>query len=363
MSLPVQFTKVPTGILEKACNDFKSSGNVLSVFLTIARNILQFPEGRKELKKELSLRYIGEQLNMKYQNVWKAVRRLVKKGYIRIVELGKDGIGSIIELVIPEETVVNTGKEEALIEAITPPENAVIKDITTSEKEVIKDITKNKNNISKNNTNKEPVLVCSSTENIIEDTIKSPINPIETKLQVKTSSITVKDCNDFIGPVDTQIKGISEKFFNMGIQALKERNITEINTAIEEIINEMSLRDKVKYPENYFLKLCREKNNWQNIIKKTAEDKETREEMKNRLKQETTDRKREEEERIAIIEENLQYDEIAEELKEKYPAEFRAAFKEVEMELRKKKIFDCLPSFIKNQYAIEVFRVMYPERI
>jgi len=171
MSLPVQFTGIPTRVLTQACCDLKNSGNTLSVFLTIVRNILQFPEGRKELKKELSLRYIGEQLNMHFANVHKAIKKLVRKGYIRVIELGTDGIGSIIELIIPDEnrkaleTVETTGKEKAVVKDTTP----VVKDTTPFEKAVVKSTTKD-NNPPYLRTNEEPLLpapvVCSQKSKI-----------------------------------------------------------------------------------------------------------------------------------------------------------------------------------------------------
>ena len=374
-----QFSPVPQSIKDKMSFVFK--GNKFIVLDRIANEVFLFPENRDTLTKRLSLRFIAQKHNMDFSNVRKIIRSLAKMGVIEVLEKGRRKLGSLIRICIDkiEELylkakglleVNDTTKETSApveatgqlqVEDTTKKEGLGVNHTTISGNSGVEDTTKQKLSLKTNKTNNQEQFVSSSTENTIKNTIK----PQEIKLENKNLSPAVKVDNNFIGPAEmsTIVKGISKKVLPMGIQELKNRGITEINIALQEIENEMVLRGKIKYPENYFISLCQKKNNWQNIVKKTETDKETRQEMKERQKQEIKDREKEEEERIAIIEENLQYNEIAKDLQEKFPAEFKAAFKEVEMELRKKKIFDCIPSFVKNQYAIEVFKVMFSERI
>jgi len=331
----------------------KLTGNEYKAMDTILDIVTTFPEGRESFQKELSSSYIAQNLNLCESSILKAISGLIRKGFLEVVSQAKRGVGRILKIIFPEKR----------FPAKTAYHNSddMQKQHAISEGKQETSLLKNKQQEPPSN----PSVVSSFKENTTENISKASSRPQKAELEDKNPSSAVKNCNNFIDPaeVNTIVKGISDKILTMGIQELKNRGITEINIAFQEIESEMALRGKIKYPENYFISLCQKKNNWQNIVKKTAEDKETKEEMKKRLKQETTEQAEEEKERRAIIAENLKYNEIAKDLQEKFPSEFKAAFREVEMELRKKKIWNCLPSFIKNQYAIEVFRVMFPEQI
>lgn len=99
MAIGYQFIPVQREYKERM---FKANltGNQYKVLDVIASEVFSFPESRETLKKELSYRYIAKRLNMARSTVIKAVKKLVVKGLIQIVKVGKNKVGSIIRLIV-----------------------------------------------------------------------------------------------------------------------------------------------------------------------------------------------------------------------------------------------------------------------
>jgi len=347
-SIDYEFFPPPKAV-KREMRRTKLTGNEYKAMDTILDIVTSFPEGRKNFEKELSSSYIAQNLNLCESSILKAISGLIRKGFLEVVKQAKRGVGRILRIIFPEKRL------PAKTAGHSPDDMLKQHAISAGKQETY--LPKNKQ--------QEPCSVSSFNEHTTENIPKAPVKPQEAKLEDKNFASAVKVDNNSTGPaeVSTIVKEISDKVLVMGVQELKNRGITEINIALQEIESEMALRGKIKYPENYFISLCQKKNNWQNIVKKTAEDKETREEMEKRQKQEAREKEAEEEERRAIIAENLKYNSMAEELKVKYPAEFKKAAKAVEMELRKQRVYDFMTEFQRNQCIIELFRMMFPEQI
>ncbi|MEW6041020.1 MAG: hypothetical protein AB1633_05825, partial [Elusimicrobiota bacterium] len=78
--------------------------------------------------------------------------------------------------------------------------------------------------------------------------------------------------------VNISIEGVSDKFMAMGIKALRDRKITNIERALGDIKSEMAVR-KINSPEYYFLGLCRKKKDFSGVVveKKSGAEKTEKE--------------------------------------------------------------------------------------
>jgi len=62
------------------------------------------------------------------------------------------------------------------------------------------------------------------------------------------------------------IPGISPVVMTSGIQFLRDRNITDINQALQDIKSQMDTQDSIRNKKGYFLSLCREKKNFSRTV-------------------------------------------------------------------------------------------------
>ena len=189
------FTMVPDVVMERVERE-KVRGNCLAILFAIVREIMKYPETRETMTKELSCRYIGNKLGMDFSSVAKGIKKLVKKNFIEIIQVGKDKTGSLIRLLL------NLPGEEEKKKVTEQDKGQVENNSTKENKKVEKKSTQNNfsvDNFSTNQINLNKKIDQEKTEDsfISEKTIKIAGNILQ-ESGISNISDIVKNIADYI---------------------------------------------------------------------------------------------------------------------------------------------------------------------
>jgi len=186
---------VPDVVMERVERE-KVRGNCLAILFAIVREIMKYPETRETMTKELSCRYIGNKLGMDFSSVAKGIKKLVKKNFIEIIQVGKDKTGSLIRLLL------NLPGEEEKKKVTEQDKGQVENNSTKENKKVEKKSTQNNfsvDNFSTNQINLNKKIDQEKTEDsfISEKTIKIAGNILQ-ESGISNISDIVKNIADYI---------------------------------------------------------------------------------------------------------------------------------------------------------------------
>lgn len=151
MSISYNFLALPQDTLNVLYQKHLT-GNQLLVLLAISEEVLKYPEGRASLTRELACRYIAEKINISFQAVSRAIRKLVSIGLISVIEVGKKYVGSILKL-----NIGATSETRCVIPGETQEENSVVSCRTnkrTNTKKCLKEQTTVAAVVSQNSSSK-----------------------------------------------------------------------------------------------------------------------------------------------------------------------------------------------------------------
>ena len=146
------FTMVPDVVMERVERE-KVRGNCLAILFAIVREIMKYPETRETMTKELSCRYIGNKLGMDFSSVAKGIKKLVKKNFIEIIQVGKDKTGSLIRLLLnlpgEEEKKKVTEQDKGQVENNSTNENKKVEKKSTQNNFSVDNFSTNQINLNK----------------------------------------------------------------------------------------------------------------------------------------------------------------------------------------------------------------------
>ena len=146
------FTMVPDVVMERVERE-KVRGNCLAILFAIVREIMKYPETRETMTKELSCRYIGNKLGMDFSSVAKGIKKLVKKNFIEIIQVGKDKTGSLIRLLLnlpgEEEKKKVTEQDKGQVENNSTKENKKVEKKSTQNNFSVDNFSTNQINLNK----------------------------------------------------------------------------------------------------------------------------------------------------------------------------------------------------------------------
>ena len=146
------FTMVPDVVMERVERE-KVRGNCLAILFAIVREIMKYPETRETMTKELSCRYIGNKLGMDFSSVAKGIKKLVKKNFIEIIQVGKDKTGSLIRLLLnlpgEEEKKKVTEQDKGQVENNSTKENKKVENNSTQNNFLVDNFSTNQINLNK----------------------------------------------------------------------------------------------------------------------------------------------------------------------------------------------------------------------
>jgi hypothetical protein len=137
MALVNGFIPYPSEFIERVL-DGNLSKPELNVLHVISKEILGWKNTRETMEKELSLRYIGNRLNMHPSNVAKAENKLERKGFITIVYKGKGSAPSIIRLncIVQDTTLnINSAVQNTTVNACSVVQKTTNQRILSKEKD------------------------------------------------------------------------------------------------------------------------------------------------------------------------------------------------------------------------------------
>jgi len=224
MSVGYNFLALPQNILDVLYKNHLT-GTQMLVLLSISEEVLKYSEGRKSLTRELSYRYIAKKINIDFQTVGKAIKKLAKLGLIEILKVGKRCVGSLIKLNISSVAIEPTYKEKVV--AIEP--------------------TKQRNNIKEKQQ---------TVDVIPSNSLLSPPEKYNF-FGKEISNITVKEnIPEEIINTGKEMK-LSEVVINTGIKTLRKRECNSLKSTLQDIFKQLQNRyNCIKNKAGYFLSLC-----------------------------------------------------------------------------------------------------------
>lgn len=227
-SIDYLFTPMPEWLTRKV---FRESGNLsknqILTLWGIADEILRYPDARGTLIKELACRYLGKKIGLHYTAVAAAVRKLANKGFIEILLVGKNKVGSLIRLIndcVDEK--IKAAKENK-------GNNLLVADLTTDRD----------NSVVETNTKNSPLVVETTTN--IESSIKK------------------------IDQEKTEDSFLSEKAIKTGSSILEKSGITDIASIVKNIADYMfNHKNMINNPDAYLVSSCKNygKNGVKNLL-------------------------------------------------------------------------------------------------
>ena len=189
------FTMVPDVVMERVERE-KVRGNCLAILFAIVREIMKYPETRETMTKELSCRYIGNKLGMDFSSVAKGIKKLVKKNFIEIIQVGKDKTGSLIRLLLnlpgEEEKKKVTEQDKGQVENNSTKENKKVEKKSTQNNFSVDNFSTNQINLNKKIDQKK-----NEDSFISEKTIKIAGNILQ-KSGISNIADIVKNIADYI---------------------------------------------------------------------------------------------------------------------------------------------------------------------
>lgn len=290
MSINYNFVAVPQDMLSLLYRKHLT-GNQLLVLLAISEEVLKFPEGRSSLTRELACRYIANKINISFQAVSRAIKKLVELGLISILEVGKKYVGSIIKLNIPAAS-----ETHIVIPGETQEENIVASG-RTNKRTLIKNIKKNNNQsdvdvslnlISNSGSSSEETLINSDSD-FAEKNYNGKSSSIAPSLMGENEQVYIypekitkfgREVNNTVGISDTikdsqsvshplpkeEFKelssvasgiGIKPSLLSTGIKELASRNCHNLKSTLQDIFSQIKGRvSTIKNKAGYFVSLC-----------------------------------------------------------------------------------------------------------
>ncbi len=290
MSINYNFVAVPQDMLSLLYRKHLT-GNQLLVLLAISEEVLKFPEGRSSLTRELACRYIANKINISFQAVSRAIKKLVELGLISILEVGKKYVGSIIKLNIPAAS-----ETHIVIPGETHNEKCVASG-RTNKRTLIKNIKKNNNQsdvdvslnlISNSGSSSEKTLINSDSDfaeknyNGKSSSIAPSLMGEKEQVYICPEKITIfgREVNNTVGISDgikdsqyvshplphQEFKelsfvasgiGIKPSLLSTGIKELASRNCHNLRSTLEDIFTQIKGRvSTIKNKAAYFVSLC-----------------------------------------------------------------------------------------------------------
>ena len=104
MSINKGFIQLPNSFMSKAQEE-DLTHREFRLYLTIGAEIYRFPETRLTLSKELSSRFLQGLTGIHHSHVTRILKKFEKRGLIRIVKSHMRGQGSLIFLILPDNSI------------------------------------------------------------------------------------------------------------------------------------------------------------------------------------------------------------------------------------------------------------------
>jgi len=302
---------VPDVVMERVERE-KVRGNCLAILFAIVREIMKYPETRETMTKELSCRYIGNKLGMDFSSVAKGIKKLVKKNFIEIIQVGKDKTGSLIRLLLNLP-----GEEEK-------------KKVTEQDKGQVE------NNSTKENKKVEK----KSTQN---------------NFSVDNFSTNQINLNKKIDQEKTEDSFISEKTIKIAGNILKESGISNISDIVKNIADYIfTHQNSIHNPDAYLISSCKNygKKDVKNLLPAAEQAKESVKEVVVRKNSFAGTFEQWEKEKA----EDVDYLEVVEVLKSSFPKEYERVEGIVSERLAGQKFVFAVD---RARRIVEEFRAVY----
>jgi len=232
---------VPDVVMERVEKE-KVRGNCLAILFAIVREIMKYPETRETMTKELSCRYIGNKLGMDFSSVAKGIKKLVKKNFIEVIQVGKDKTGSLIRLLLNlpggEDKKKVTGKDNGQVENNSTKESEKVEKKSTQNNFLVDNFSTNQINLNKKIDQEK-----NEDSFISEKTIKIASNILQ-KSGISNITDIVKNIADYIFNHQTSIHNpdayLISSCKNYGKK--RDKNLLPAAGQADEIVRECVVR-------------------------------------------------------------------------------------------------------------------------
>lgn len=228
-----QFLPFPTQYQDKIYN---LPGNKYRVIDFIVKEMVQFNNAvRQTLRKRFSYRYIANRLKINFGNVGRILEYLQAKGFIKILEKGKNKVGTLIQLLFNP----SGGDEDFSCTGTTKDEDFSCTGTTNKRNVIYKE-------------KQQHDVVCPPQNNKKEKKSDLPEKPEE--------KVTSPECNNEVKLSENlpppPLPGIHKHTVRNCVKILSERGITDLASAITAITQEMKNRT-IQNINGYFTELCK----------------------------------------------------------------------------------------------------------